>query len=67
MIEIKVNGDSHKIVQGTDLVSFLVSIGIQSKKVAVELNREIIPKSHYQNTILNENDVIEIVHFIGGG
>lgn len=67
MIEIYVNGDPKKVREGTSLTAYVVGLGLDSTKVAVERNREIVPKSQYADTLLSDGDQIEIVHFIGGG
>ena len=54
--------------QGVDHVAGLVvALGLDGRKVAVERNLEIVPRSAYGRTRLTEGDRIEIVHFIGGG
>jgi thiamine biosynthesis protein ThiS len=49
------------------VAELLALIGLDARKVAVERNREIVPRSAHAATLLGEGDVIEIVHFIGGG
>jgi len=66
-IKIKVNGKVKSISNNfymSDLVKYLK---IPIKKVAIELNQEIIDKKKISKINLNKNDKIEIVHFIGGG
>lgn len=65
-MEITVNGEQ-KIVEGMSMLNLLESMDIDSRRVAVELNLEILPKGEYATTMLNEGDKIEIVHFVGGG
>ena len=65
-MQIIVNGEN-KIITEMSLSGFLESIGIDPRQVAVELNREIVPKSSFESKILHEGDRIEIVHFVGGG
>ncbi len=65
-MQIIVNGEN-KIITEMSLTRFLESINIDPRRVAVELNKEIIPKSTFESTILHEGDRIEIVHFVGGG
>ena len=67
MINIMVNGDAIKVEESLSLKSYINGIGFDLKKVAIEVNREIVPKSEYINMVLKENDELEIVHFIGGG
>ena len=65
--KIQLNGDPYEINDGTNLNELLNKLKIQKNKVAIEINGEIVEKNKYPNLILNENDKIEIVHFIGGG
>ena len=65
--KIQLNGSSYKINDGTNLNGLLNELKIKKNKVAVEVNGEIIEKNKYPNLILNENDKVEMVHFIGGG
>ena len=64
---IIVNGEKRNFSGGESVESLLDALGIDSRKVAVELNLEIVPRSSYLNTRLNGGDRLEIVHFIGGG
>tara|TARA_B110000090_G_scaffold45393_1_gene51256 strand:+ start:596 stop:817 length:222 start_codon:yes stop_codon:yes gene_type:complete len=67
-IKIKINGKFSVINENLSLSIFLKSLKIPLKKVAIELNQEIIDKNNLINKIkLKQNDKIEIVHFIGGG
>ena len=49
------------------LSSYLEEIGINPQRIAVELNGEILPKSQYNEAVLKDGDVVEIVNFVGGG
>ena len=66
-IKIKVNGQVRSINNDTNLLKLLKNLKIPLKKVAIELNLEIIDKKKLNKKILKKNDKIEIVHFIGGG
>ena len=65
--KIQLNGDPYEISSGTNLNELLNKLKIQKNKVAIEVNGEIVEKNKYTNLILNKNDKVEIVHFIGGG
>ncbi len=67
MAKIQLNGDSYEIINGTNLNELLNKLKIQKNKVAIEVNGEIVEKNKYPNLILNNNDKVEIVQFIGGG
>ena len=66
-IEIKINGKVKLIRKGINLLNIVKKLKIPIKKVAIELNQEIIDKKKLNRVILKKNDKIEIVHFIGGG
>ena len=65
--KIQLNGDLYEINTGTNLDELLNKLKIKKNKVAIEVNGEIIEKNRYLSLILNKNDKVEIVHFIGGG
>ena len=65
--KIQLNGDSYEINDGINLNELLNKLKMQKNKVAIELNGEIVEKNKYLKTILNKDDKVEIVHFIGGG
>ena len=66
-IKIKINGSFKFVKYNTNLSDLLKTLKIPLKKVAIELNEEIIDKKKINKIKLNKNDKIEIVHFIGGG
>ena len=66
-IKIKVNGKVKTVLNNSKLSDLLKNLNIQIKKVAIELNQEIIDKKRTNNIKLKKDDKIEIVHFIGGG
>ena len=65
--KIQLNGNSYEINNGTNLNELLNKLKIQKNKVAIEVNGKIVEKNKYSNLILNKDDKVEIVHFIGGG
>ena len=66
-IKIKVNGKNRSISETYKLSDLIKYLKIPMKKVAIELNEEIIDKKNVNKIKLKQNDKIEIVHFIGGG
>jgi len=65
--KIQLNGSSYEINNETNLNQLLDKLKIQKTKVAIEVNGVIVEKKQYPKVILNKNDKVEIVHFIGGG
>ena len=66
-IKIKINGEWNIIDDKTKLSDLIKNLKVPVKKVAIELNREIVDKKNLNKINLKVNDRIEIVHFIGGG
>ena len=66
-IKIKVNGKVNSINEKTSLLKLLNDLKIPLKKVAIELNQQIIDKKKMKRIYLKKDDKVEIVHFIGGG
>ncbi|CAH2029862.1 sulfur carrier protein ThiS [Trichlorobacter ammonificans] len=66
-MQLIVNGESRSAAEGTTVRSLLDELQIPVVRVAVEVNLEIVPKAAYDQHTLQDNDKIEIVHFVGGG
>ena len=66
-IKIKLNGKNKSVNKDTRLNELINNLNIPIKKVAIEFNKEIIDKKNIKKIKLKDNDIIEIVHFIGGG
>ena len=66
MTEIFCNGEEKKVA-ASNLMQLLSELNLADKKVAIELNQEIIGRDNYQSTKLSSGDKVEIVHFVGGG
>lgn len=66
-MQLMINGDTTELPDGATVEAMLEQLGVPSRKVAVERNLEIVPKSGYAEIKLEPGDRIEIVHFIGGG
>ncbi len=67
MAKIQLNGKKIKIYKGLNVKDLIKKYKLNEKKIAIELNGIILPKSHYSKKKLKDNDKIEIVQFIGGG
>ncbi|MGH7825496.1 MAG: sulfur carrier protein ThiS [Candidatus Binatia bacterium] len=66
-MKISVNGEDREIGDGISVAQFLEELQIRPGRVVIELNRDIISRDQHGSTLLNEGDVLEIVHFVGGG
>ena len=65
-MKILLNGETQD-VSATNITDLIVDLGLETRMLAVERNLEVVSKSAYAETVLKENDRIEIVHMIGGG
>ena len=65
-MQIVVNGEE-RTTTPVSVQQLLQELAIDPRRVAVELNREILPKAAYETTTLADGDALEIVHFVGGG
>lgn len=66
-MNLTVNGETRTFHDVADVAALVNALGLDPRKVAVERNLEIVPRSAHSATALAEGDRIEIVHFIGGG
>lgn len=66
-MNLTVNGEPRAFEALADVAALVAVLGLEGRKVAVERNLEIVPRSAYGRTLLADGDRIEIVHFIGGG
>ena len=63
-----INGEDHDdLPDGLSVAALIAHLKLPERKIAVERNREVVPKSAYANTQLADHDQLEIIHFIGGG
>lgn len=63
---VKINGEELAIA-GRTVAEYLAESGYDTKRVAVELNGDILPKAQYDSTVLQDGDSVEVVSFVGGG
>ena len=64
---LRLNGDVRKCRDGITIADLVEELGLGNKRIAVEVNRDIIPVDEYANCGLKPDDEVEIVHFVGGG
>lgn len=67
VIQLTVNDEPRELEPGSTVLDLLESIGARSKLVAVERNRELVPRARHGECTLEDGDVIEIVTLVGGG
>jgi thiazole synthase len=66
-IELVVNGEPLHLPVGSALPDLVAHLGLAPERVAIERNREIVPRNRWAETWLADGDSLEIVHFVGGG
>jgi len=66
-MELTVNGETRTFPEGLTVRGLIDTLGLTEGPVAVERNREVVPRALHVETVLADRDVIEIVHLVGGG
>ncbi|MBA1197167.1 sulfur carrier protein ThiS [Pseudomonas sp. S07E 245] len=66
-MRIQLNGEPYEVPAGENVAGLLARLELTGRRVAVELNLDIVPRSQHDSTLLNEGDQLEVVHAIGGG
>lgn len=66
-MKVIINGESREVPGGLTVAALIEHLGLQPERVAVERNREILPRNRWAKTPVGEGDNYEIVHFVGGG
>ena len=66
-MRLTVNGGLRDVPDGLTVLSLIAHLGLDGGPVAVERNRDVVPRAEHASVALREDDVLEIVHFVGGG
>ncbi|HZI67258.1 MAG TPA: sulfur carrier protein ThiS [Thermoanaerobaculia bacterium] len=66
-VVVRVNGEERRFPGGSTIAALLGALEVSTPRVAVERNREIVPKASYDSTRIEEGDELEVVEFVGGG
>ena len=64
---LHINGQAREFADSLSVGAFVAELAMKTDRVAVELNREIVPRANWESTVLKDGDRLEIVHFVGGG
>ncbi|HEX7916718.1 sulfur carrier protein ThiS [Rudaea sp.] len=67
MLNIQLNGEAKQVQASTSVAALLEAAGYAERRVAVEINCEIVPRSAHRERVLRDGDHVEIVHALGGG
>jgi sulfur carrier protein len=66
-MEVTINGERRAIHTRMTVADLLAELNLGGRRIAVEINCDVVPRAEYGNRILSEGDQVEIVHFVGGG
>ena len=66
-MHVKINGEQREIGAGATVASLVAELGLATRRVAVELNRDVVTRDRWPSIELKEHDQLEIVQFVGGG
>ena len=66
-IEITLNGEPYRLEGDARLSTLIASLKMKPSRIAVELNREVVPKARYEEIVIKAGDELEIINFVGGG
>jgi len=66
-MRLVINGKEQTFEDALNLAQLVERLGMKGDRVAIELNRDIVPRAQWAETSLNDGDRLEIVHFVGGG
>jgi sulfur carrier protein len=67
VVRVTINGESHEIPATLTLAGLVQHLGLTDGPVAIERNREVVPRAQHASVAVEADDVLEIVHFVGGG
>ena len=66
-MKLRVNGTEQLFNQSLTAAELVEYLGLQGRRIAMEVNQEIVPRSGYPDYVLQDNDRVEIIHAVGGG
>jgi thiamine biosynthesis protein ThiS len=66
-VHVVINGDPQQVSEGLTIAGLVRQLGFSERRIAVEVNREIIAREQYGERTLADGDQVEVVHFVGGG
>lgn len=66
-MKLVINGEEKSFESISNVLGLVEALGIKADRVAVELNREIVPRANWESAGIKDGDKLEIVHFVGGG
>jgi sulfur carrier protein len=66
-MQVTLNGEPRQVRDGLSVAELVSDLGLRARRIAVEINLDVLARDDYERRALRDGDVVEIVHFIGGG
>ena len=66
-VTVMVNDETRALPDGATVADLVATLCLGARRIAVEVNRMVVPRAEYPSTTLRDGDVIEVIHFVGGG
>ena len=66
-MRIQVNGEPQEVEENISLPELVAELNLKAEQIAIELNHNVVRRAQWDNTLLQADDKVEIVHFVGGG
>jgi thiamine biosynthesis protein ThiS len=66
-LRIQVNGEPQEVEENISLPKLVADLNLKAEQIAIELNHNVVRRAQWNNTLLQADDKVEIVHFVGGG
>jgi thiamine biosynthesis protein ThiS len=66
-VQVTVNGEPRTLAPGATVADLVTGLGLGPRRIAVEVNRAVVPRAEYGRTPLADGDAVEVIHFVGGG
>ena len=66
-LSVRINGEQRRVADGISVAALIAELGLDARRVAVERNLAIVPRSTFAEVVVEDGDQYEIVHFVGGG
>ena len=66
-MQVTLNDEPRTFAAGATVADLVSALGLGPRRIAVEVNRAIVPRAAYGSTVLHDGDTVEVIHFVGGG
>jgi len=66
-VQVVVNDEPRELAEGATVADLVIALGLGPRRIAVEVNRAVVPRAEYGATVLHAGDTVEVINFVGGG